>query len=172
MRGAAERGFIGGCYGSIRGTDAEDRPAGLGARAGATSLHRTASRAGPRVPGLRGAGCGEIVARRFRLLVVMRGRSRAVGGQGRGEAGGERGTRHPTNGVALSTGVRGEREQRSGAGLCVCSGRRSKTSRGKPRGFFIFIFFIFIFYKNIFLIWKITEIYPGSRAAGAYPKKR
>ena len=35
-----------------------------------------------------------------------------------------------------------------------------------PCGFFIFIFFIFIFYKNIFLIWKFTEIYPGRPAAG------
>ena len=49
-------------------------------------------------------------------------------------------------------------------------------------GFFIFIFFIFVFYKNIFSIWKFTEIYPGcraagtwppgSRAAGAYPQKK
>ena len=31
--------------------------------------------------------------------------------------------------------------------------------------FFIFIFF-FIFYKNIFSIWKFTEIYPGRPAAG------
>ena len=34
------------------------------------------------------------------------------------------------------------------------------------RGFFIFIFFISIFYKNIFSIWKFTEIYPGRPAAG------
>ena len=33
-------------------------------------------------------------------------------------------------------------------------------------GFFIFIFFISVFYKNIFSIWKITEIYPGRLAAG------
>ena len=32
--------------------------------------------------------------------------------------------------------------------------------------FFIFIFFIFVFYKNIFLIWKFTEIYPVRPAAG------
>jgi len=33
-------------------------------------------------------------------------------------------------------------------------------------GFYIFIFFISIFYKNIFLIWKFTEIYPVRPAAG------
>ena len=36
-------------------------------------------------------------------------------------------------------------------------------------GFFIFIFFIFVFYKNIFSIWKFTEI-PETvfrRAAGS-----
>ena len=33
-------------------------------------------------------------------------------------------------------------------------------------GFFIFIFFISVFYKNIFSIWKFTEIYPGRHAAG------
>ena len=33
-------------------------------------------------------------------------------------------------------------------------------------GFFIFIFYIFVFYKNIFLIWKFTGIYPGRPAAG------
>ena len=42
-------------------------------------------------------------------------------------------------------------------------------------GFLISIFFIFVFYKNIFSIWKFTEIYPGrppsSRAAGAFPQK-
>ena len=31
---------------------------------------------------------------------------------------------------------------------------------------FFFIFFIFVFYKNIFLIWKFTGIYPGRPAAG------
>ena len=31
--------------------------------------------------------------------------------------------------------------------------------------FFIFIFYIFVFYKNIFSIWKFTEIYPGRPAA-------
>ena len=34
------------------------------------------------------------------------------------------------------------------------------------RGFLISIFFIFVFYKNIFSIWKFTEIYPGRPAAG------
>ena len=34
------------------------------------------------------------------------------------------------------------------------------------RGFLIFIFFISVFYKNIFSIWKFTEIYPGRPAAG------
>ena len=33
-------------------------------------------------------------------------------------------------------------------------------------GFLIFIFSIFVFYKNIFSIWKFTEIYPGRLAAG------
>ena len=33
-------------------------------------------------------------------------------------------------------------------------------------GFFIFLFFISVFYKNIFSIWKFTEIYPGRPAAG------
>ena len=33
-------------------------------------------------------------------------------------------------------------------------------------GYFIFIFFISVFYKNIFSIWKFTEIYPGRPAAG------
>ena len=38
---------------------------------------------------------------------------------------------------------------------------------GRLQGaFFIFIFFISVFYKNIFLIWKFTEIYPGRPAAG------
>ena len=32
--------------------------------------------------------------------------------------------------------------------------------------FFIFIFFISVFYKNIFSIWKFTEIYPGRPVAG------
>jgi len=32
--------------------------------------------------------------------------------------------------------------------------------------FFIFIFFISVFYKNIFSIWKFTEVYPGRPAAG------
>jgi len=33
-------------------------------------------------------------------------------------------------------------------------------------GFFIFLFFISVFYKNIFSIWKFTEIYPGHSAVG------
>ena len=38
---------------------------------------------------------------------------------------------------------------------------------GHTRGdFFIYIFFIFVFYKNIFSIWKFTELYPGRPAAG------
>ena len=43
---------------------------------------------------------------------------------------------------------------------CSCDG----GSRGC--GFFIFIFFISVFYKNIFSIWKFTEIYSGRPAAG------
>jgi len=48
-------------------------------------------------------------------------------------------------------------------------------------GFFIFLFFIFVFYKNIFRIWKFTEIYLGcpaagrpgpGRPAGAYSQKK
>ena len=64
---------------------------------------------------------------------------------------------------------------------------RSQPNFGPPSlhdlgGFFISIFFISVFYKNIFSIWKFTEIYPGrpaagtwqpgSRAAGAYPQKK
>ena len=30
----------------------------------------------------------------------------------------------------------------------------------------VFLFFIFVFYKNIFLIWKFTGIYPGRPTAG------
>ena len=37
---------------------------------------------------------------------------------------------------------------------------------GFPARFFIFIFFIFVFYKNIYLIWKFTRIYPGRLADG------
>ena len=33
-------------------------------------------------------------------------------------------------------------------------------------GFLISIFFISVFYKNIFSIWKFTEIYPGRPAGG------
>ena len=37
---------------------------------------------------------------------------------------------------------------------------------GRLQGaFFIFIFYISVFYKNIFLIWKFTEISPGRPAA-------
>ena len=35
------------------------------------------------------------------------------------------------------------------------------SRRHSARGFFIFIFYISVFYKNIFSIWKFTEIYPG-----------
>ena len=33
-------------------------------------------------------------------------------------------------------------------------------------GFFISIFFISVFYKNIFSIWKFTEIYPAAQLPG------
>ena len=42
------------------------------------------------------------------------------------------------------------------------------TIRLETRGFLISIFFISVFYKNIFLIWKFTEIYPGRPAAGRH----
>jgi len=32
--------------------------------------------------------------------------------------------------------------------------------------FLFFLFFISVFYKNIFSIWKFTEMYPGRPAAG------
>ena len=40
------------------------------------------------------------------------------------------------------------------------------ASIGLRSAFFIFIFFISVFYKNIFSIWKFTEVYPGRPAAG------
>ena len=43
---------------------------------------------------------------------------------------------------------------------------RQTGPRAVLGGFFIFIFFISVFYKNIFSIWKFTEIYPGRPAAG------
>ena len=47
------------------------------------------------------------------------------------------------------------------------SGRRPACPTPcKPGRFFISIFFISVFYKNIFSIWKFTEIYPGRPAAG------
>ena len=58
------------------------------------------------------------------------------------------------------------RHGRSGAAAC------GWKLAGGLGGFFIFIFFISIFYKNIFSIWKFTEIYPaGSWAAGANLQK-
>jgi len=48
----------------------------------------------------------------------------------------------------------------------VISGPGQMVSMVVSRGFFIFIFFISVFYKNIFSIWKFTEIYPGRTAAG------
>ena len=47
-------------------------------------------------------------------------------------------------------------------------GQRDMCISLKRRGFFISIFFISVFYKNIFLIWKFTEIYPGRPAAGRH----
>ena len=44
-------------------------------------------------------------------------------------------------------------------------------SSDASRDFFIFLFFISVFYKNIFLIWKFIEIYPGRPAAGDFVKK-
>jgi len=34
------------------------------------------------------------------------------------------------------------------------------------RGFLFFYFYIFVFYKNIFLIWKFTGIYPAAPLPG------
>ena len=47
------------------------------------------------------------------------------------------------------------------------------NSNGLARlAFFYFLFFIFVFYKNIFSIWKFTEIYPGRTAARTFVKKK
>ena len=67
-----------------------------------------------------------------------------------------------------------------GPRFCTLKGSRwalgRHASREIPAVFFIFIFFISGFYKNIFSIWKFTEIYPtwppGCRAAGAYLQKK
>ena len=52
------------------------------------------------------------------------------------------------------------------AGWPVCLGAGLKMRWATSGAFFIFIFFISIFYKNIFSIWKFTEVYPARPAAG------
>ena len=41
-----------------------------------------------------------------------------------------------------------------------------EAKRTESKRFFYFFIFISVFYKNIFSIWKFTEIYPGRSAVG------
>ena len=51
-------------------------------------------------------------------------------------------------------------------GQAVCGLCKICPHLSDSRGFLISIFFIFVFYKNIFSIWKFTEIYPGRWPGG------
>ena len=84
---------------------------------------------------------------------------------------------HMLNTTFFTTRLIWLKENKKKAGTVNCSSHIAKYSRTQfcywascmcvcRQAVFLFLYFLFRFYKNIFLSWKITEIYPGRPAAG------